>query len=1283
MAARGTFSRTLTLDGTDIMGTRRRKRGHNQIALPNESTDVGEATAALKRGRRATADGPSRIDNVKRRFDSPQTIVAALGRKLRRSAFSRTESAKVETSNSSMEPADRPRSKWRRYLVCGGVAIVLSALVAPRIVFRPSILNRLVRSTVPGLRGDIRIGGASAGWLSPVSLRDITVVDENSQPLVAIQKLETSGSLLRLASRPSDIGRIDVIGPHVHIQLRPDGSNLEDLVSSLATKNESDTEFSGDSSGGSMGVEIFLSGGTIDIDNSSKRWSVGSLDGRLKSERDITRPIRAELSGELIGPSTGSKVSVQLAWTQPTTKVENDLGRGTAKLSADSLPLNLAELIGERCGQHFTASGHLQTDLTCSWEGRSSEPIVSLDGSLHLTQVHIQHPGLLGSDVINIDQVESALNISLQDQLLTLTNVTFNSDFCAVMATGSAQLGDGWLAGSIDLPPAPHGSGYRLKGDIDLASLTRMLPATLNLRADTQLNSGQVIFDIASQPLASGSALSGTVATSAIAGVHGHREVRWDEPVELSFEVRRGDRNMLVDHLRCNSQFLQASASEADGEGQLFAVGDLNGIMSELEKFIDMDGISLAGQLRLDGSWQRQQTGEVRAESRLVLQQFALMTPNYPPWHEQQLSIELSVDGHAIQTEQLRVNRATLRLVSDSDRLDASLREQIAVTRDAPQIPLQFRIQGSVENWLARIAPWCDLSGWEAAGDINSQGLVDLSLEQVRLSQTVVDVDNLVVRGSGVQISEPKVRIETSAAWNQLTQEVTSDNTTFASSALAFRADNLRLGVAEGTGEGQIGFRGDVARLSRWFSAADQSSGYRSSGSMLGRVTLAQQGDMTTFSGTLDVEPFDLFASIPPEELVAGGQRWQPLWHEGHVRMEGSGHYKAVGDILMVDQLDVVSDGFRVRTKGELSELLGGMFANVDGQANYDLAVLSEKLRPLLGNDILIAGRQAESFSVRGPLTSVTPSTHNEQATPPSEMKLASARLSKPSEAALWLESGFGWQSAKIYGMSIGPNRFQVRLANGMLESSRWDLQVGEGRLTLAPLVNLNGQPTLILDRGTALDQLRLTPELCSTWLKFVAPLLADSTEVDGTFSIALDEASFPLYNPQSGSASGVMTVHSAQLTPGPLARQFLSIAQQVSSLVDRNSARRLNPDRTWVEVGEQQIGFQMENGRVHHHGLEVHIDDIIVRTQGWVSTDQSLSLMAEVPILDQWVEKEKLLAGLRGQSIQIPITGTLTSPNLDERALRQVSSKLIGSAAKGFLENEVQNQLQKLFRSK
>ncbi len=246
-------------------------------------------------------------------------------------------------------------------------------------------------------------------------------------------------------------------------------------------------------------------------------------------------------------------------------------------------------------------------------------------------------------------------------------------------------------------------------------------------------------------------------------------------------------------------------------------------------------------------------------------------------------------------------------------------------------------------------------------------------------------------------------------------------------------------------------------------------------------------------------------------------------------------------------------------------------------------------------------------------------------------------------------------------------------------------LTVSDGRVNLSPRMYLNESPPVAtLDRGPLLENVALTPELCRTWLKFVAPLLADATQCQGTISADVERASFPMAKPAAGTAAGTITIHGADVRPGPLANQYLEVINRIESVLKGQppEATRYTSGLRLVHFDEQQLHVQMVDGRIHHQGLTMKIGEVPVVTSGSVGAeDQTLDLVAEIAVQDSWVDGRKFVGALQGKSIHVPIRGTVTRPQIDLSVLEQLGQQLLGGTAQRLLNNEVGKLLNSLLQ--
>ena len=100
--------------------------------------------------------------------------------------------------------------------------------------------------------------------------------------------------------------------------------------------------------------------------------------------------------------------------------------------------------------------------------------------------------------------------------------------------------------------------------------------------------------------------------------------------------------------------------------------------------------------------------------------------------------------------------------------------------------------------------------------------------------------------------------------------------------------------------------------------------------------------------------------------------------------------------------------------------------------------------------------------------------------------------------------------------------------------------------------------------------------------------------------------------------------------------------------------------------------------GRVEHQNFEIEVGDVVVRTSGSVGLDQTLDLVAEIPIREKWVQRDQVLRGLAGQTLKVPIRGTVQNPKLDAKAIAQLSKQMLQGAAGGLLNDAIDRGLQK-----
>src|SRR5690606_33963944 len=97
-----------------------------------------------------------------------------------------------------------------------------------------------------------------------------------------------------------------------------------------------------------------------------------------------------------------------------------------------------------------------------------------------------------------------------------------------------------------------------------------------------------------------------------------------------------------------------------------------------------------------------------------------------------------------------------------------------------------------------------------------------------------------------------------------------------------------------------------------------------------------------------------------------------------------------------------------------------------------------------------------------------------------------------------------------------------AKLARQRIDLGALSLSLAAGTVSAHPIIALDRTPeTLLLPAGAALRDVELTPEMCAAWIKYMAPAMANAAEIEGSFSVLLNESSLPLADPQAGNVAG------------------------------------------------------------------------------------------------------------------------------------------------------------------
>lgn len=366
------------------------------------------------------------------------------------------------------------------------------------------------------------------------------------------------------------------------------------------------------------------------------------------------------------------------------------------------------------------------------------------------------------------------------------------------------------------------------------------------------------------------------------------------------------------------------------------------------------------------------------------------------------------------------------------------------------------------------------------------------------------------------------------------------------------------------------------------------------------------------------------------------------------------------GTDVHFEELTLQSQPLSGSVTGVVSRRDGELLVDLDGELSSDPDLILDFMPESSRRYVAIEGLTASRIEVTGPI----PLTARSR--PPE------GEDAESSQRATLGQADVGWNSLMIAGVRSDNGRLQAMWQDGRVVLAPQSMTLGGGRVLSLPWVDLSAHPrTLVLDPGPIVDGVQFTPDMTRTWLRYASPLMADATSIDGRFSLSSPGARIPLSAAGADEVHGTLQIHNAQVGPGPSAQRMLAVVEQVQALLNgvlpNPFGGRQGAARQWLVLNEQSVQVRIAENRVHHDRIEYLLGDAVLTSSGSVGYDESLDLTIEVPLQERWLGGR--LKSLKGETLRIPVTGTLDAPIVDPRPLTELNRRIAGKAADDLLQ--------------
>ncbi len=304
----------------------------------------------------------------------------------------------------------------------------------------------------------------------------------------------------------------------------------------------------------------------------------------------------------------------------------------SSRSEAQGFSLELLEPALRRASEHGELSGVLEAKVSGGWNTESTDaPRGELNGQISVTQLALSGPWA-GDDRLRLAGISVPCTLVREGNRLEVRRCEIQSDVGQLTCTGTiddlASIDATWFKSLWNV--LPH-CETQIQGSLDLAKLSRVLPATLRVREGMQIEEGAVNVALASGPQNGQWSCSGRVETTRLVATDQGRQVSWDHPLLVTVAAHDTPQGPVIEQLNGQSDFLKFEGSGTPEFFGLTANFELARLAEELGQFLDLGELQLAGDGWSRLTWKRAQDDSFEADAELQATNFVLARPGAPP----------------------------------------------------------------------------------------------------------------------------------------------------------------------------------------------------------------------------------------------------------------------------------------------------------------------------------------------------------------------------------------------------------------------------------------------------------------------------------------------------------------------------------------------------------------------------------------------------------------------------------------------------------------------------
>ncbi|MGM0488966.1 MAG: hypothetical protein ACQESR_19675, partial [Planctomycetota bacterium] len=599
---------------------------------------------------------------------------------------------------------------WGRSIIVAGLLLAgmilgwcLPAVLGSQLVW-PHVVSRLTSD----LEARVTTESVALGWFAPVVVRKVRVENVSGESVATVEAIRSEATLLSLLLGGGDFGTVFVEGPEVELRLRPDGSNLEDVLAGYLERSGSAADIQGT-------IRVTDGGLTVEVPHEQRLGAA-----RFDSIGAVIQVAGGEENGGAIdiqscrvvrSDSEGS-VESTVSWRRSGDSTDWSLAA-----KARGLDLSVLQLFAQRLDPTIGLEGRGTFEGNATWNSDTGRAVIALRQA-NLQGLRLSASDYLGEDELEFEQVRARGTCRVTDNTWTFAASELECDAGDIAVDGTFA----WPVAESDwlgrLAATAQAAELEVTGQLNLARLAAILPHTLRIRQGAVVESGTLTFRLAGQKQGGERDWMARVETSQLAARRDGEQYTWNSPLRIVAKAGQKSDQWHIEQLACTSSFLSLTGKATAATGSFDLECDLKQLSDELREFVDLGSLRAAGTMSGRLTWERDATQGLTIHGTGLLEELELNSGVTGHWHEPRLSVTLGVKGEQSEQETTILRAARLALTSDGDRLEMQLLEPVKLPNPGEALVFGCYVSGQWATWFPRLRPLLPSAVSETAWDV-------------------------------------------------------------------------------------------------------------------------------------------------------------------------------------------------------------------------------------------------------------------------------------------------------------------------------------------------------------------------------------------------------------------------------------------------------------------------------------------------------------------------------------------------------------------------------------